>query len=191
MPHRLASVSGLLLALLTCGANCSSGDTNRPPPAPPPLSNEIGAWLALGPPVTISTDADLYTQIDGAAPKYIDRGWVSSVYATYGQGASTLTVAVYAMDLAENARSLFLFELPVARAEINTISDPSDPSAQIANAVIDLGLAAAYHAIAYTGRFFIEVSIDDRSDAALASVKAFTLELVRRNTGATAAAATP
>ncbi len=142
-----------------------------------PVTNEIGTWALSGTPTIISSDTGLYNQIDGAAPKYIDRGWISSVYATYQQGGSSIQVAIHNMGSVDDAQALYQFDLPVSRMAINTLPDGN------VNAVVDMGLPNAYAAEAYVdkGQYLIEVSIDDRSDAALAYIKTFTLEILNRS----------
>jgi hypothetical protein len=145
-----------------------------------PGSNEIGSWALSGTPSPINTDTALYNQIDGGAPKYIDRGWIASVYATYQQSGGSINVAIHNMGTKENAESIFNVDLPPSRIEISRIPDPANPSATIPNAVVDLTLATAYKANAFVDQFYIEVSIDDRSDAALVYVKTFTLQILNR-----------
>jgi hypothetical protein len=145
-----------------------------------PLSNEIGTWALSGTPTPISSDAALYNQIDGGAPKYIDRGWVASVYATYQQGGSSIQVAIHNMGTPDNAQAIFNFDLPVSRVVLNSEPDPTNPSVKIDNAVVDMGLPDAYKANAFTGQYYIEVTITDRSDAALVFVKTFTLLILNR-----------
>ncbi len=144
-----------------------------------PVTNEIGTWALTGTPTVISTDTGLYNQIDGGAPKYIDRGWISSVYGVYQQGGSSLQVAIHDMGSLDNAKSIYSFDLPVSRIPVPGIT-PSPTQ----DAAIDTSLATAYYAEAYSGEYYIEINIDDHSDAALAYVKTFTLEVFSRNTQA-------
>jgi hypothetical protein len=130
-----------------------------------PANYEIGTWTLDGNPTVADNDTKLYNQIDGAAPKYIDRGWVGSVYASYQQGANTVQVAVHDMGSSANAQELYTFDLPISSAQIGNLP----------NAVVDLGLPNAYVAEAYAGSYCIEVSIDDRSDPALDAVQKFVL----------------
>ncbi len=145
-----------------------------------PASNEIGTWTQSGTPSPITTDTGLYNQIDGAAPKYIDRGWVASVYATYQQGGASIQVAIHNMGTPENAEMLFNIDLPVSRLELSH-TDPAAPGGKRPDAVVDLGLPAAYKAIAFSGQYYIEVNIDDRSDAALVYLKTFALLVLNRD----------
>ena len=147
-----------------------------------PGSNEIGSWALSGTPAMISSDTALYNQIDGGAPKYIDRGWLASVYATYQQSGGSIQVAIHNMGTLENAEAIFNYDLPVSRLEINKIPDPHTPTSIIPNAVVDMGLPTAYKAIAFTDKYYIEVSIDDHSDAALVFVKTFALLILNRGT---------
>jgi hypothetical protein len=135
-----------------------------------PANYEIETSTLSGTPVVADNDTDLYNQIDGAAPKYIDRGWVRGVYATYQQGTTTIQVAIQDMGTADNAQAIFDFDLPVSRVQIGGLP----------NAVVDMGLPNAYAAIAWAGQYYIEVSIDDRSDAALDSVQRFVVAIVGR-----------
>jgi hypothetical protein len=58
--------------------------------------------------------------------------------------------------------------LPASRVAIN----------ESASAVVNLGLPAAYASQAYQDRYYVEVNIDDKSDAALASIKSFMLQIL-------------
>jgi hypothetical protein len=51
-----------------------------------PADNEVGTWVQTGGVSLITDQTGLYNRIDGGAPKYIDRGWVSSVYVNYSSG---------------------------------------------------------------------------------------------------------
>jgi hypothetical protein len=135
-----------------------------------PADHAVESWVRAGAPVTLTSDTDLYNQIDGGAPKYIDRGWQGSVYAEYDQGAEHMQVAIHDMGSGENAQAIFAYDLPVSRV---VIKDP--------NAVVDLGLPTAYGTKAYVGQCYVETTIDQRSDAALASIESFTLAILESN----------
>lgn len=143
-------------------AGCSSANG---PAAKLPASLDAG-WVRSGSVTVIDSDTELYTQIDGAAPKYIERGWRASAYAEYRQAAWTSSVAVHDMGTADFALAIFNFDLPVARLEFAP------------NAVADLGMPTAYPAKAYDGLYYIEASIDERSDAALAAIERLVLAVL-------------
>jgi hypothetical protein len=105
-----------------------------------PVSNEIGTFALAGAPTVVSNDTALYNQIDGGAPKYIDRGWISSVYATYQQGGTSVQVAIHNMGTDENANNLWIYEKPVSFIPIPNTT----------NAVVEMDLPGAYATVAYT-----------------------------------------
>jgi hypothetical protein len=135
-----------------------------------PADNEVESWVRNGPPVSVDDDVDLYNMIDGGAPKYIDRGWLRSAYGAYSMGLEILQVAVHDMGSGQNAEEIFNYDLPVSRIEIQADL----------RAVVDTGLLAAYRSQAFAGQYYVEVTIDDRSDAALVSITAFTQGVLQR-----------
>ncbi|MBN2360472.1 MAG: hypothetical protein JXR83_13540, partial [Deltaproteobacteria bacterium] len=72
-----------------------------------PADREVGGWVRAGEPTVIHEESGLYAQIDGAAPKYIDRGWVRSVYAEYRAGSRTLQLAIHDMADEQNALDIY------------------------------------------------------------------------------------
>jgi hypothetical protein len=80
-----------------------------------------------------------------------------------------MQVAIHHMGNAANAEAIFNYDLPVSRIEIQ-----ADPKA-----VVDMGPSIGYRSLAFDGPYYIEVTIDDSSDAALASIKAFTLRILQ------------
>jgi hypothetical protein len=159
----IVTIALLTFALQGCGGGPLSLASRLP------ANGQIDGWTLSGKPVVADSDTDLYKQIDGGGPIYIDRGWVSSVFATYVRGDSTLAIAIHDMGNAENAQAIFLYALPVSRIEINGSS-----------AVVDMSFPTAYSAKAYVSRYYIEVSIDERSDAALDAVERFTVAIMQR-----------
>jgi hypothetical protein len=135
-----------------------------------PADREVGDWQRAGEARMVAEETALYNQIDGAAPKYIDRGWSRSVYAEFRQGSRTIQVAIHDMTSESNAEGIFSYDLPAARQKL----------AGRDNVVLDMGLATAYATKAHTDRFYIELSIDEKSDAAKESLKLFTLQILDR-----------
>lgn len=87
----------------------------------------MGSWKRSEPPLLVDTDTPLYGQVDGATPKYIDRGWLASLYAYDQQGGSTISVVLHDMGTPESAAAIFNLDLPVSRIAINEIPDPQEP----------------------------------------------------------------
>lgn len=135
-----------------------------------PADLEVDAWVRTASPTLLKTDAELYNQIDGGAPKYIDHGWQGSSYVAYGQAGQIVYVAIHDMGSTDNAQAIFNRYMPPSRVALTGFD----------SAVVDTGLATAYAGTAFAGRYYIEVSIDDRSDAALASVQAFLRAILHR-----------
>jgi hypothetical protein len=156
-----------LVVLASLGA-CSSPED--PLVAMLPGDGEVEHWTRVAAPSVMHSDTQLYNQIDGDAPKYIDHGWVGSSYSTYSQNGTTLYVAIHDMGTAENAESIFNDYLPTSRASIEGR----------ANTAINMGLPTAYLSTAFLSHYYVEVMIDDRSDSALASIEAFTLRVLDR-----------
>ncbi|MHB8876815.1 MAG: ligand-binding sensor domain-containing protein [Myxococcaceae bacterium] len=148
-----------------------------------PADREVGDWAKSGAAQLISEESGLYAQIDGAAPKYIDRGWVKSVYAEFRQGGRSIQVAIHDLGSEINATSLYDYDLPPSREGV----EGHDAL------VLDLGLATSYAAKAHAGTFYLELSIDEKSDAAKASLKLFAIQILDRgtNAGANSAAEAP
>jgi hypothetical protein len=136
-----------------------------------PGNNEVGTWTITGDIELATNVTGLYNQIDGGANKYIDRGWVSSVNATYTDGTRVIYVAISDMGISVNAQSIYSYAMPAA----------SQPISGRDNAVLDLGLSSAYAAYAYVDRFYIELNISDKSDTALNAIELFTNDILDRN----------
>lgn len=132
--------------------------------------NSVDSFVLAAGPTSIDTDAALYARIDGAAPKLIDRGWVGSAWTTYAQGGVSIDVEIDDMGTPENARALYIYDLPVSRLSLDGTPD----------AVLDLGLLDAYHGSAVVGHYVIHVASRDRSDTALEQVKQFVTVLANR-----------
>jgi len=146
-----------------------------------PADNEVGTWVQTGGVSLITDQTGLYNRIDGGAPKYIDRGWVSSVYVNYSQGSRTIQVAIHDMGNDGDALAIYNFALPPARLAIPGL----------ANAVVDLGLASAYAAYAHVNRFYIEISITEKDDASLTTIELFSTQIINRKTQAGANSGDP
>jgi hypothetical protein len=141
-----------------------------------PADKEVGTWALNGKARLISEESALYAQIDGAAPKYIDRGWTRSVYAEYKQGSRTIQVAIHDMGIGGGAQRIYDYDLPPAREEVPV----GTAAARGAKAVLNLGLATAYEIKAYDSSFYIEISIDDKSDAGKQSLVLFVQQILNR-----------
>lgn len=139
-----------------------------------PVDNEVGGWVRSGEPRVVSEESGLYNQIDGGAPKYIDRGWVRSVFAEFRQGSRTVQVWVHDMGSEAGANDIFQYDLPPAREPVNDRDD----------VVLDVGLSTSYAVKAHSLGFYVELSIDEKSDVAKTSIKLFALQVLDRGVNA-------
>jgi hypothetical protein len=171
--ERLRILLVLALAWATCGGK-SAG-----PQSVLPGNNKVESWELAHSPILVDTEAGFYNRIDGGAPKYIERGWVSSVYAEYRKGGESIQIAVHDMGTPQSAEDIFKTYLPAARTEISYTSE-SDPEGRRPNAVVDLNLSGTYAAYAFGNRYYIETNIDSKTEASLADLKAFILETLDR-----------
>lgn len=163
-----------MFALVGCGGTPPTEGLGSASLASRLPGDGLAGWKMVGNPVLADTDGVLYAQIDGAAPKYIDRGWVKSVYATYRKGNSNLEVAIHDMGNADNAASLYQLDLPVSNLPVHVL-----PDGEITG-VIDTGVPTAYSGEAWVRHFVIETAIDERSDAALSDIDNFLLTTVEQ-----------
>ena len=139
-----------------------------------PAYNEVGTWVQTGGVQLITDQAGMYQRIDGAAPKFIDRGWVASAYVNYSQGSRTIQVAIHDMGTDANSEGIFNYSKPAAWQPINGLS----------NAVLDMGLSSSYAAYAHVNRFYLELNISEKDDASLTTIELFTNQIINRKTQA-------
>jgi hypothetical protein len=161
----LAALCALCISL----GECSSGPRTLVDRLPG--NNEVGTWTRVSDIQLVTDLTAFYNRIDGGAPKFIDRGWVSSVYATYSDRTRVIYVAIYDMGSSVNAQSIYSYSMPSASQSISGRD----------NAVLDLGLSSVYAAYAYVDRFYIELNISDKSDTALDAIELFTNDILDRN----------
>jgi hypothetical protein len=158
-PAASGGVSGQIAASSAAGGSGGSSLVSRVP-----ASGEVEGSVQVNAPTVAASDADLYNQMDGAAPAYIERGWLDSVSASYRVGSLLISVESADMGNPDNALAMFTYEVPVSRMPIEGVP----------NAVVDTGLLSGYRAIAAVNRCFIRVACEDRSSAALDLVERFT-----------------
>jgi uncharacterized protein DUF6599 len=121
-----------------------------------PWDNEIGTFSRSGTPTYVTGEGGLYKKINGAAPVYIERGWVESVFMDYIQGSTTVKVQINDMGTPEQARDIFDFNRPVSYEPVWEEDEDS-------LALRDINLPSGYTIKMWMGRFFVELSIDGKS----------------------------
>jgi len=126
-----------------------------------------------GEPRLISDTTGLFNEIDGAAPRYIERGWVKSAYADYQCDGLRLTVAIHDMGSVENAMDLFSFSKTEAMVQLDSRT----------YAALNASLPNAYASLAHLGRYYYELSVSAQTPASLALITAMTIRLLDLSLG--------
>ena len=72
-----------------------------------PSSLSDGKWKRAVAPTVTDESAELVDLLDGAAPRYLNGGWVASVNAQYTSGGEIIDVTVHDMGRPENAAAIF------------------------------------------------------------------------------------
>ena len=120
-----------------------------------PRDNELGEFTRDGSPTYITDESGLYYKIDGAAPKYIDRGWMESVFMKYSESSTSVEVNIHDMDNTENAKDIFNYDQPVSY--IALFEEPD------AVALLDQSLPSGYAVKMVMDKYYVELSIDEKS----------------------------
>lgn len=123
-----------------------------------PWDKEIGGFARSSSPVYVSDETGLYKKIDGGAPKYLDRGWMESVFQDYVQGSTSLSIQINDMGSAQNAQEIFDYDKPISYV---VLWDEPDTTA-----VLDESLASSYAVKMRMDKYYVELSIDEKSKSA-------------------------
>jgi len=139
-----------------------------------PADNEIPGWVKDGPPQTAETPDELFGLIDGAAPVYIDNGFVECIFQDYigditGQPTS-LQARVFDQGTAENASSLF----DALETGLETEWDGAGSEARI-NYLLPFNFTLEF----WRNRFYVHLNINREADslAALQIIQAFAIAM--------------
>jgi hypothetical protein len=132
--------------------------------------NEISGWTRSGAGWVANNDQELFGPIDGAAPKYIQNGFVEGAGQDYAghvrQDAATVGLRVFDMGQASNALAVFT----MIRDEMT--STENWPSAALDTACVERS-AVSQTLIGIRSRYFISVSIESGLSEALEVAKMF------------------
>ncbi len=123
-----------------------------------PWDKEIGGFARSSSPVYVSDETGLYKKIDGGAPKYLDRGWMESVFQDYVQGSTSLSIQINDMGSPQNAQEIFDYDKPISYV---VLWDEPDTTA-----VLDESLASSYAVKMRMDKYYVELSIDEKSKSA-------------------------
>ena len=123
-----------------------------------PWDDELGSFKRSGSTTYVTDESGLYAQINGAAPKYLDRGWVESVFQDYAQGSTTLALQVHDMGTTEQALEIFDYDRPISYV---VLWDEPDSTA-----LLDESLPSGYAVKMRMERYYVELSIDEKNKSA-------------------------
>jgi hypothetical protein len=149
----------------TVNSNGDDGQLGITPIELLPRDGDIGGWMRDGIPIEATNYDALYQVIDGGAQKYIDNGFVSAVFQDYKSVSGlSLQLQIYELATVTNVNALYDELTPVpSRPWIGGISDGR----------IDESALTVYTVEFIKGRFFVRVSINEKSETALEIAKLF------------------
>jgi len=162
-----------ILAVLT-SIQCSKKNT-----ASPELSsvedliikdNEISGWRRAGEGWVVSSETDLYGKIDGAAPPYVQHGFVEAADQNYSgkvlQDTVTVELKVFDQAKAANAQALFA-ELAVNMITPETWQTDKFQEAKIERTQLSIRITG------WKSKYYISLSITSNLNEALEVLKTF------------------
>ena len=167
-------IGALLVALLfiSCGEKSTNGpDTSVEAADLLPRDGDIQGWKRSGPIETAFNYDELYEYIDGEGVLYIDHGFEAYAGQRYsGPEGMEVEVEIYDQGSAENARTLY--------EDPKMVPSPS-------RAVEDLGTRARvdesglfhYRVEFIQDRFFVGITIQDKTDDGLNTAMLFALHI--------------
>jgi len=164
----------LTLCLVSCAENPSGSSAGLEAADLLPGSGEIEGWTASGALRSASNYDELYDYIDGAATIYIDHGFREFAGRDYrGPSDLLLRVDIYDQGNEDNARELYH----------DSSMEPS-PSRALSGvgteARVDESALFAYVVELWKGRFFVRITVYDKSDDALATAVIFAKNVAGR-----------
>jgi|GEM_PF-731704 len=139
-----------------------------------PEDNEIPGWVKDGPPQTAETPDELFGLINGAAPVYIENGFVECIFQSYtgdimGQPTS-LQARVFDQGTADNAANLY----DALETGLETDWTGAGSEARI-NYLLPFNFTLEF----WRNRFYVHLNINREADSltALQTIQAFAVAM--------------
>ncbi len=172
----MKQVSVLLLASLLLAPSC---DEATPEPKDPvdliPLDQDISGWARSGDMDVAENASQLYALIDGEGEVYIEYGFVKCAFQDFegelSGGTVLLTLRVYDVGDTANARAVYEDSRVNSGLETPWTDGPGDA------ARIDESPLFAYELEFRADRFYIWLTIGEKSDGALNIARLFALNV--------------
>jgi len=169
-------IGALLLTLLLI--SCAGKSTTGPEKALEatdllPRDNDIQGWKRSGEMRTASNYDELYSYIDGAGVLYVDHGFEAYAAQRYtGPEGVEVEIAIYDQGSAVHARALY--EDPqMVPSPSRTLEDLGE------EARVDEG-GLFHYGVEFIGdRFFVRVTIQDKSDDGLNTAMLFAFQIAQ------------
>ncbi len=139
-----------------------------------PYDDQIPGWVKNGPPQTAQTEEELFGLINGAAPPYIENGFVECVFQDYlgeiAQEEAALTARVFDQGTAENAQIIY----QIVGTGLETDWDGAGSEARI-----NYNLPFNFTLEFWRNRFYVYLVIDREADSlqALQTIQAFAVTM--------------
>ncbi len=154
----------------------AKADTNAAvPPAPKdpiellPTNNEIGGWSTSGSPRTAENQQQLYDLIDGEGVVYVEKGFVRCAFQDYTGSPSgpTVDLNLRIFDMGDSVNAREVYTAVATGTEVPWTGDNAGVEARIEQQLFSFKIDFR------DGRYYVWVTIQENSDAALAVAKLF------------------
>ena len=171
---RRTGVLVLVWLLVSCGGNSSNGPESDLEAADLlPRDDDIQGWKRSGGMQMASSSDELYRYIDGAATLYVDHGFEAYAGQQYtGPEGLEVEVVIYDQGTPEQARALY--QDPLMEPSTSRVLDGPGEEARI-----DESGLFVYGVEFMQDRFFVRVTIQDKSDDALNTAMLFALHIAQ------------
>ena len=160
----------VIVLICACGEKTETPEERRSLVELLPRDGDISGWVRDGTFSEATNYASLYDLIDGAGQKFIDNGFVSSVFQTYkDESGLQLELRIYEMNSKENARKVYDELAPASTIPWIDIVDTGR---------IDNSALAAYIIEFQYDTIFVQAIISEKSDRSLEIVKLFASHVI-------------
>jgi hypothetical protein len=164
----------LLILAVLASVQCSKKNTTSPGLASIEdliiKDNEISGWHRAGEGWVASSETDLYGRIDGAAPPYVQHGFMEAADQNYSgkvlQDTVTVELKVFDQGAASNAQALY-GELSVLMLTPETWQTDKFQEAKIERTQLSIRI------VAWKSKYYVSLSITSNLNEALEVLKIF------------------
>jgi hypothetical protein len=140
----------------------------------PPADNEISGWTRDSDMQIAENETQLFDLIDGEGQIYVDNGFVKSAFQSFvGDISGTqVDLDLRVFDMGNSTNSKNVYDAVGLGSETQWTNDNAGTEARI-----NEGLLFAYEIDFWQNRFFVRVTIGQKSDTALDIAKLFAINV--------------